>query len=146
MQGIYVTTVVLVCTSLAVRVERVRESGLLGGVNGQTVVVLDLNPSDDVVALEGIERGEPGGGVLIALGLVEVVCDGNQLWLSKIVGELFATSGGPTAGSADPGFLQRHEVVLETHLGQTSAFEIREVVLTHDIEVRSQVCGDVIVG
>jgi len=125
----YIAIVVLQtirCTALAIRVERVRESGLLGGVDGQIVVVLDLNPSDDIVALEGIERGKPGAGVLIALGLVEVVCDGNQLGLSKVVGELLTTSGGPTAGSADPGLLQRNEVI--------------------DVEVSSQVGGGVIVG
>ena len=96
------------------RVERVRESGLLGGVNGQAVFVLDLNPCNDVVALEGVERGEPGSGVLVALGLVEVIGDGDQLGLSKVVGKLLAASGSPIAGSTDPGFLQRDDMVLET--------------------------------
>ena len=63
--------------SLTVRVERIRESGLLGRVDGQAVVVLDLNPSNDVVALERVERGEPGSGVLVTLGLVKVVGNGD---------------------------------------------------------------------
>ena len=62
---------------LTVRVECVRESSLFSGVDGQAVVVFDLNPSNYVGALEGVERGEPSGGVLIALGLVEVVGDGD---------------------------------------------------------------------
>jgi len=102
------------CTTLAVRVERVRESGLLCGVNGQVVFVLDLNPCNGVVALEGVERGEPGSRVLVALGLVEVIGDGDQLGLSKVVGKLLAASGSPIAGSTDPGFLQRDDMVLET--------------------------------
>jgi len=109
-----------------VRVERVRESGLLNGVDGQVVVALDLNPGNDVVALEGVERGKPGGGVLVALGLVKVVGDGDQLGSNEVVGELFAESGSPSPGSADPGFLQRNQMV--------------------DIEIGSQVCGDVVVG
>ena len=102
------------CTALAVRVERVRESGLLGGVDGQAVVVLDLNPCDDVVALEGVERGEPGSRVLVALGLVEVIGDGDQFGSSEVVGELFAASRSPIASSTDPGFLQRDDMILET--------------------------------
>lgn len=105
------------CTVLAVRVERVRESGLLSGVDGQAVVVLDFDPSNDIVALVRVEWGEPGSGVLVAFGLVEVVGDSNQLGSSEVVGELLATSGSPIAGSTDPGFLQRDDMVLETHLG-----------------------------
>jgi len=112
------------CTGLAVRVERVRESGLLSGVNSQVVVVFDLDPCNDVFALE--ERGEPSSKVLVALGLVEVIGDSNQLGLSELVGELFAASGSPIAGSADPGFLQRDEVV--------------------DVEIGGQGGGDVVVG
>lgn len=63
--------------ALAVGVERVCESGLLSGVDGQAVVVFDLNPSNDVSALEGVERGKPGSGVLVALSLVKVVGDGD---------------------------------------------------------------------
>jgi len=74
------------CTALAVCVERARECGLLGGVDGQVVVVLDLNPGNDVVALEGIERGEPGSRVLVALRLVEIIGDGDQLGSSEVVG------------------------------------------------------------
>ena len=99
--------------ALAVRVERVRESSLLSRVDGQAVVLLDLNPSDYVAALEGVERGEPGSGVLVALGLVKVVSDGDQLWSTEIIGKLFAASGGPSAGSTDPSFLQRNHVVLQ---------------------------------
>ena len=99
------------------RVECVCKSDLLGGVNGQTVVVLDLNPSDDVGALEGVERGEPSGWVLVALGLVEVVGNGHELGPSEVVGELFTASGRPIAGSADPGFLQRNYMVLEVLFG-----------------------------
>jgi len=101
-------------TALAVRVERVRESGLLSGVDGQAVVLLDLNPRNDVVALEGVERGEPGSGVLIALGLVQVIGNGDELGPSKVVRELFATSGSPSASTADPGFLQRDHMVLQS--------------------------------
>ena len=105
--------VLFACIALAVRVERVRESGLLGGVNGQVVVVLDLDPCNDVVAFEGIERGEPDSRVLVALGLIEVIGDGDQLGPSEVIGKLFAASGSPVAGSADPGFLQRDDMVLE---------------------------------
>jgi len=62
-------------TLVAVPVERVRESSLLGRINGQVIVLLDLNPSDRVVALVGVDRGEPGSRVLVALGLVKVVGD-----------------------------------------------------------------------
>jgi len=102
--------------TLAVRVERVRESSLLSGVDRQAVELLDLNPSNDVGALEGVERGEPGSGVLVALGLVKIVGNSNQLRSSEVVGELFAASSGPSAGTADPGFLQRNNMVLQTHL------------------------------
>ena len=102
------------CTALAVRVERVCECGLLGGIDGQAVEVLDLNPGDDVVALEGVERGKPDSRVLVALGLVEIIGDGDQLGSNEVVGELLAESGSPIAGSADPGFLQRDDMVLET--------------------------------
>ena len=106
----------IACNPLAVRVERVRESSLLSGVDGQAVVLLDLDPSNDVGALVGVERGEPRSGVLVALGLIEVIGDGYQLGPNEVVGELFATSGSPSAGSTDPGFLQRNQVVLQTHL------------------------------
>jgi hypothetical protein len=78
--------------------------------------LLDLNPSNDVAALEGAERGEPGSGVLVTLGLVKVIGDGNQLGSSEIVGKLLAESGGPSAGPADPSFLQRNHMILQTHL------------------------------
>ena len=107
----------LACTALAIRVERVRESGLLSGVDGQAVVVLDFDPSNGIVALVRVEWGEPGSRVLVTFCLVEVVGDRDQLGSSEVVGELLATSGSPIAGSADPGFLQRDEMVLETHLG-----------------------------
>jgi hypothetical protein len=106
----------IACNSLAVRVKRVRESSLLSRVDGQAVVLLDLDPSNDVGAFVGVERGEPRSGVLVALGLVEVIGDGHQLGPNEVVGELFATSGSPSAGSADPGFLQRNQMVLQTHL------------------------------
>ena len=76
--------------------------------------MLDLNPCDDVVALVGVERGEPGSGVLVALGLVEVIGDGDQFGLSEVIGKLLAASRGPITGSADPSFLQRDDMVLET--------------------------------
>ena len=101
-------------TALAVRIERGRESGLLGGVDGQVVVLFDLNPSDDVAALEGVERGEPGSGILVALGLVQVIGDGDELGPSEVVCELLTTSGSPSAGTADPGFLQWDHMVLQT--------------------------------
>ena len=75
-----------------------------------------MDPSNDVGALVGVERGEPRSGVLVALGLVKVVSDGHQLGPNEVVGELFPTGGSPGAGSADPGFLQRNQVVLQTHL------------------------------
>ena len=102
-------------STLAVRIERVRESSLLSGVDGQAVVMLDLNPSNDIATLEGVERGEPGSRVLVSLGLVKVIGDGDQLRTSEIVGELLAEVGSPSAGSADPGFLQRNHMVLQTH-------------------------------
>ena len=104
--------------TLAIRVERVRKSGLFSGVNGQAVVVLDLNPSNGVGTLEGIKRRKPGGRVLVALGLVKVGCDGGQLGLGKVIGEFFAPSGSPIPGPADPGFLQRNDMVLEMYSQQ----------------------------
>ena len=79
--------------------------------------MLDLNVSNDVVALEGVERGEPSSGILVTLFLVNAVGDGDQLGLSELVGEFFALSGGPIAGSADPGFLQWNQVVLRGRFG-----------------------------
>ena len=99
--------------ALTVSVEGVRESSLLSGVDGQVVVVLDLNPSNDVGALEGLKRGKPGGGILVALGLVEVVGDSDQLGTSEVICELLTESSRPIAGSAYPGFFQRNHVVLE---------------------------------
>ena len=113
---------------LTMRVKRVCEGGLLGGVDGQAVVVFDLNPSDDVGALEGVERGEPSGWVLVAFGLVEVVSDGHELGSSEVVGELLTASGRPIAGSANPGFLQRDYVVLSKLWFGCAVFEILELV------------------
>ena len=78
--------------------------------------MLDLNPSNDIATLEGTERRESGSRVLISLGLVKVISDGGQLKTSEIVGKLLAEVGSPSAGSADPGFLQRNHMVLQTHL------------------------------
>ena len=72
-----------------------------------------MDISNDVGALEGIERGEPSSGVIFTLGLVEVVGDGDQLRSNKVVGELFTEIGRPIPGPADPGFLQRNYMVLE---------------------------------
>ena len=113
-----------VCTALTVGIKRVREYSLLGGVNGQAVVVLDLNPGNDIVALEGVEGGKPGSRILVTLGLVEIVGDGDQLRSSEVVGELLAESGSPIASSADPGFLQRDDVVLETTSRSTLRYPI----------------------
>jgi len=44
---------------LAVRVVRVSKSGLLSRVDGQAIVVLNLDPGNGVSTLEGIERREP---------------------------------------------------------------------------------------
>ena len=101
--------------ALAVRVEGVRKRGLLSGVDSQAVVLLDLNPSNDVVAFEGVERGEPSSGILVTLGLVKIVSDGNQLGPNEVVGELLALRGSPSAGSADPGFFQGNQMVLQIH-------------------------------
>ena len=105
-----------------------------------------MNPSNDVVALEGVERGEPGSGVLVALCLVEAVGDGNQLGLGEVVGELLAASGSPITGSADPGFLQRNEMVLEVHVSRDNVFKIWGAQVTYDVEIGSQGGGDVVVG
>lgn len=134
-----------VFTALTICVEGVCESCLLGGVDGQAVVVLDLNPSKNVGTLEGVERGEPSGGVLVALGLVEVVGDGNELGLSQVIGKLFATVSRPIAGSADPGFLQRNYMVLEDLWSGRGTSKIRGGGMTYDIEIGSQVGGDTIV-
>jgi len=115
-----------ITATLAIGVERVCKSRLLCRVDGQAVVVLDLNPSNDVGAFEGVERRKPSGGVFVALGLVEVVCDGDQLRLSEVVGELLAAICCPITGSTDPGFLQRNYVV--------------------DVEVGSQGSGHTVVG
>ena len=91
--------------TLAVPVERVCESGLLSRVEGQVVIVLDFNPGNNIGALEGVKRGEPSGGVLVAFGLVKIVCDSNELRSSEVVGKLLAPSGSPRAGAANPSFL-----------------------------------------
>ena len=67
--------------------------------------MLNFNPSNGIGTLEGVERGEPSGGVLVALGLVKVVSDSDKLGSSEVVGELLAPSGSPRAGSANPSFL-----------------------------------------
>jgi len=63
--------------ALAVVVEGVRERSLLGRIDGQAIMLFDLNPSNDVFTLEGAKRGEPRRRVLVALGLVKVVGDSN---------------------------------------------------------------------
>ena len=127
----------------ALRIEGLREGGLLSRVDGQVIELLDLDPSNDVVALERVKRGKPGRGVLVALFLVEVVGDGNQLGPGKIVGELLAESGGPSAGSANPSFLQRNQVVLRTRFNQNTGSEMRGSA--YDVEIGSQGCGDIVV-
>ena len=79
--------------------------------------MLYLDISNDVVALEGVERGEPVSRVLVALGFVKAVGDGDQLGLTELVGEFFALSCSPIPGSADPSLLQGNQMVLKTRFG-----------------------------
>lgn len=48
--------------------------------------MLYLNPCEDIGTLEGVERREPSGGVLVTLGLVKVVSDSDELRSSDVVG------------------------------------------------------------
>src|SRR5690606_29469367 len=87
------------------------EGGLLGGVDGQAVVVLHLDPGACVGAAVGGAGGHPGGRVLVALGLVDVVGDGDQLRAGQVVGEGLAPGGGPRVGAGVPRLGERHHVV-----------------------------------
>lgn len=53
---------------------------LLRRVHAQAVVVLHLNVCADIFALVRSAWREPLGQILVALGLVDVVGDGEQLW------------------------------------------------------------------
>ena len=86
--------------------------------------MFDLNVSNDIVTLEGVKRGKPGGRILVTLLFVNSVGDGNQLGLSEVVGEFFALSGGPIAGSANPGFLQWNQMVLHLKRVLILKFEV----------------------
>jgi hypothetical protein len=48
--------------------------------------VLDLNPSEDIGTLVGVEGREPSGGVLVAFGLIKSVSDSDELRSSEVVG------------------------------------------------------------
>lgn len=105
---------------LAVCGERVRKSGLLSRADRQAVVMLDFNPGSGVGTLERVERWEPSGGVLVALGLVKVIGDSDELRSSEVIGELLAPIGIPRAGTTNPGCLQWYYMVLEIGLDMLS--------------------------
>ena len=126
--------------SLAVCGERVRKSGLLSRADCQAVVMLDFNPGNGVGTFERVERWEPSGRVLVALGLVKVVGDSDELRSSEVIGKLLAPIGSPRAGTANPGCLQWYYMILEIGLGY-AVIKALWVMRTYDIEIGSQVGG-----
>ena len=70
--------------------------------------MLDLNPGNNVSALERVERWEPSGGIFVPLSLIKIVSDGDQLRSNEVVSELLALAVTPVAGTAYPGCSQRN--------------------------------------
>src|SRR5215217_9425256 len=84
------------------------EGVLLAGVDGQTPAEFHREPFGDVAAT-GV-GGQPGGRVLVALGLVDVVGDRDQgAVVPQVVGEGAALGGGPVPGAGVPRLGQRDE-------------------------------------
>lgn len=52
---------------------------LLGLVNGQVVVMFDINPSPDILALVRFSGRQPLSQVAVAFGLIDVVGNGKEL-------------------------------------------------------------------
>src|SRR3954471_19812337 len=91
--------------------QHVRQGGLLALRDSQSVVVLHDDPVGRVGAPERDERRLPLVRRLVALLLVEVVGDGEQLRPGQVVGELLALLGRPRLGAAGPGLPERDHVV-----------------------------------
>jgi hypothetical protein len=53
----------------------------------------------------------PGIWRLVTLGLVDVVCDGNELRVGQVIGELLASGRSPGVGTRLPGVGERNDVV-----------------------------------
>src|SRR5262249_47587235 len=78
--------------------------------------VFDGDPHQGVGASVFGDRWLPGGRVLVAFGLVDVVGDGDQLWVGEVVGEFLPGGGGPEARAGAPGLGERDDVV-DVHVG-----------------------------
>lgn len=64
---------------LADIVQHIASRNLLRAIHAQAVEVLDLHVRTHILALVGLARRQPLGEILVALGLVDVVRDGEQL-------------------------------------------------------------------
>lgn len=67
------------------------ERRLFGTGDRQLVVALDLDPALGIGAVEAGQRRLPQVGALVALGLVNVVCNGPELRTDDVVGEALAS-------------------------------------------------------
>src|SRR5205814_9334794 len=97
-------------------VEHGLQGALLGGLKPQAPHVFAADPHLGVGAAVRRARRLPGGRVLVALGLVDVVGDGDELGVAQVVGEALAAAGGPGVGTGSPGLGQGHDVV-DVHVG-----------------------------
>jgi len=92
-------------------VENIQGGLLLGTVHSETVVVLDVDPCANILALESSARWEPLRDILVALGLVDIVGDGEQLRASDVIRKCLTLFGSPVASARNPGLFQRHEMI-----------------------------------
>jgi hypothetical protein len=76
-----------------------RQRALLGGRNRKRIHTLDPDPHLGVRAVVAGERRLPVLGALVALCLVDVVGDGEQLRVGEVVGEGLALGRCPRGGT-----------------------------------------------
>lgn len=101
---------------------------LLGTVHAQAIVMLHFHIGTNVLALVSLSRWKPLCQILVALRLVDIISDGEELWTSdaeaavsqcslidlivdSLVCECLTLISGPVLSTGDPGFFQRNNVV-----------------------------------
>lgn len=117
------------------------KSRLLGRVDGEVVIVLDLNPSADIRAQEAGLGRNPFCRILVALGTVATATDCDELRACEVIRKRLATRVCPAASTGDPRFFQRHDVVL----AKMSQSCLRNVATREEVLTISNVLGVVVV-
>ena len=105
--------------------------------SGQAPSVLHGDPHLGVGAPVRRQRRLPGRRVLVALGLVDVVGDRDQLRAGQVVGEALPAAGRPGAGAGAPRLGERHDVV-DVDVGRRRSRSRRRTGLYQRPEVAAQ--------